>query len=266
MSFRPVLPAPGLAGWRFLQRTQAAQMAAFAATPQAARDDAYFRDRIGTIRTAADLVADRRLLKVALGAFGLQDDLGNRAFIRKVLEDGTASPEALANRLTDVRYRRLSAAFGLGPGETVATSDAGRMRALVAQQSETEFAVAVGEQDDSLRIALHAQRELEILSQAGSSDDAKWFSMMGLPPLRTLFETALGLPASFGQIDIDMQLETFRDKVRAVTGSAEMAQFADPAARAKLTDRYLARVQIAAAGGATSPAANALALLTAGAA
>ena len=44
------------------------------------------------MKSAADLVADRRLLKVALGAFGLEGEIDKKAFIRKVLEEGTDRP------------------------------------------------------------------------------------------------------------------------------------------------------------------------------
>ena len=64
--------------------------------------------------SAADLVADRRLLKVALGAFGLEGEIDKKAFVRKILEEGTADPASLANRLTDKSYYKLAEAFGFG--------------------------------------------------------------------------------------------------------------------------------------------------------
>ena len=101
--FTPIIPAGGLVGWRFLQNTQEAQFDSFTKSPQVRRDADHFRDRIGEISSAADLVQDRQLLSVALGAFGLQDDIDNRAFIRQVLEEGTVDDEALANRFADSR-------------------------------------------------------------------------------------------------------------------------------------------------------------------
>lgn len=264
MSFQPVIPSVGIAGWRFLQRTYDAQIDAFSASPDRQRDSDYFLEKIGTVRSASDLVTDRRLLNVALGAFGLQDDVGNRAFIQKILEDGTGSRDALANRLTDGRYKRLSAAFGFGPDETRTTGDIGKMREIVALQRAAAFEVSVGAQDDTMRIALYAQRELQTLAGSRIGDDAKWFSLMGLPPLRSMLETALGLPTAFGQIDIDKQLEVFRDKVRAVTGDGSVAQFADPAAREKITNLFLTRSQLAASDAGLSASANALALLRVG--
>jgi len=79
---QPLIPLGGYAGWRFLSASLDTQLSRFAESPVAARDMDYFRQEIGKITSAEDLVSDFRLLRVALGAFGLQDDLPNRAFIR----------------------------------------------------------------------------------------------------------------------------------------------------------------------------------------
>ena len=68
MSFQPVIPAGGYAGWTFLNRTREVQQSAFEASPQISRDVAAFEERIGSITSAEELVGDRQLLRVALGA------------------------------------------------------------------------------------------------------------------------------------------------------------------------------------------------------
>ncbi|MEY8842379.1 DUF1217 domain-containing protein, partial [Cribrihabitans sp. XS_ASV171] len=252
MSFQPVLTSGGLTGWRFLQRTYGSQLDVFSKSAARQREGAYFTEKIGAVKSAADLVADRRLLGVALGAFGLQNDLGNTFFIRKILEDGTASPDALANRLSDKRYLEFSRAFGLGPGEVRRTGLPGPMADILRKHHVSSFEVAVGERDDTMRIALYAQRTLGDLASEPISGTARWFKVMSLPPLRTMMETALGLPSSFGRIDIDQQKTVFEEKLARLTGSGEIAQFTDPRALEKLTTTYLARAQINAAGAAAS--------------
>mgnify|MGYP006142551315 FL=1 len=81
--FQPIVPSGGLVGWRFLQRTYESQADNFNQSTQLQRDTEYFRENIASISNAEDLVADRRLLTVALGAFGLDADLGNKFFIKK---------------------------------------------------------------------------------------------------------------------------------------------------------------------------------------
>ena len=48
MSFQPVIPFGGYAGWAFLKRTMASQQTALQSTPTNQRDEAYFRDRFDT--------------------------------------------------------------------------------------------------------------------------------------------------------------------------------------------------------------------------
>lgn len=253
MSFAPVLPMGGLAGWGFLKRTQETQAAAFTRQASVQREEAYFRDRIASVETAEDLVNDPRLLRVALSAFGLEADVNNRYFIRKVLEDGTTSDSALANRLADKRYLEFATAFRLHKGGVPRTGLTGFADGILSQWKTRSFEAAVGSKDETYRLALNAERELAALAQKDMSNDARWFTVMGSTPLRKVFETALALPPSFGALDIDRQLAVFKEKAAAAFGSSEIAQFEAPEKMEALVRRYLLRADQAAAP-ATSPA------------
>ncbi|WP_300070628.1 DUF1217 domain-containing protein [uncultured Ruegeria sp.] len=263
MTFQPVIPTGGLVGWRFLQRTYDAQIESFTSSKVNERETKYFLDNIGKVQSAEDLVSDRRLLQVALGAFGLEGDLNNRFFIQKVLEDGTNAQDALSNRLSDKRYREFSDAFGFGPGEVRKTGLVTNMEKVAHKNLVNRFEISVGESDETMRISLYAQHQLVDLATSGSSGDTKWFDLMGLPPLRSMMETALGLPSAFAQLDIDTQLSEFKDRLRQLTGSDDLAQFASKEAVEKLTDTYQARSQIAQLQTSVSPAQTALILLRA---
>ena len=117
MSFTPIVIGSGLAGWTILNRSRETQQAAFDKSPQIAGDVKTFKERISKIDTADQLLDDRRLLRVALGAFGLDADIDNRAFIKKVLESDPADDSSFANRLSDKRYLSLSKTFGFAGSE-----------------------------------------------------------------------------------------------------------------------------------------------------
>ncbi|EEE36306.1 flagellar protein, putative [Rhodobacteraceae bacterium KLH11] len=264
MNFQPVIPSGGLVGWRFLQRTYDAQLQSYSASNVNQRETDYFLENIGKVQSAEDLVSDRRLLQVALGAFGLEADLDNRFFIQKILSDGTQAEDALANRLADGRYRDFANAFGLGPGDVRKTGLTNEMEKIASDNLVARFEISVGEADESMRIALFTQHALQEIAAQDGSENRKWFDLMGLPPLRSMMETALGLPSAFAQLDIDKQLEVFRDRLQRVTGSSDLSQFTDSEAIGKLTDTYLARSQIAQLQRITSPAQTALILLGGG--
>lgn len=369
MTYVPVVPTGGAAGWAFLQRTREAQQAAFADSASVTRETERFAERIGEVGSAEELVADRELLTVALGAFGLSDDLNNRFYIQRILEEGATDDRALANRLTDRRYAELAGAFTfeapapsaaelvvasyptrsagelvakrdgdherrlelimlreLAPPDpdgpevseetrwrTVATSRAsmavlsealdlpagfgalplsdrasalqaaaqarfgedaidriaeprvieellgsflvdpplpalaqpGFAEGIIARYEARGFEEAVGEQAPDMRLVLNLQRELPALADRAAGVDTLWFTVMGTPPLREVFETAFGLPTSFGTLDVDRQLEVFKERAQGTFGDEGVAQFSDPEAMDELTRLFLARSQIA---------------------
>ena len=261
MTYQPIVAGTGLQGWRFLQATYDNQFKAFTQSAELQRDVDYFRENLAKITTAEELVADRRLLSVALGAYGLQDDINNHAFIQKILEDGTTADDALANRLADDRYKDFSAAFGFGPQEVQRTKLNYFAEEIIVRFEAQSFEVAVGEQDDTMRIALYGARTLEEMAVEDKSENALWYNVMGESPLRKLFETALGLPSGIGSVDLDRQLGIFKDKALRMFGDDSIAQFSDPEKREKLVTAYMARVQINQNAALFSPAAAALQLL-----
>lgn len=245
MSFQPVLPVSGYAGWRFLERTLDTQRAVFNdSTPMQRASDA-FRERIGAIETADDLVADRALLAVALGAFGLDDDLNNTFFIRKILEGSASNPDALMNRLSDNRYADFSKAFGFGEVVPPRTGLSFFADEIIERYEAKQFEQAVGAQNNDMRLALNLAPALNDVIAGNETDAARWFSMMGNAPLRSLFETAFGFPQSFGSVDIDLQLDQFRRRAQATFGTSEIGDLASPEHQEKLIRLYMIRSEAA---------------------
>lgn len=256
-----IVPTTGYAGWRYLARTLDDQVARMAEAPIQARDRAHFRENIGKVESAADLVADYRLLRVALAAFGLQEDLPNRAFIQKVLGEGTVEPGALSNRLADKRYRQFSEAFGFGSPLPPRTGAPGFADRILARFDRQEFERAVGATDETLRLALTAERELPELARRDVSETTRWLSVLGNPPLRKVFETAFGLPASIGALDLDRQLADFTEASRRTLGHDEIGRFSDPEAVDALVKSFTLRAQLEDGPPTTTPGLVALTLL-----
>jgi hypothetical protein len=83
---------------------------------------------------------------------------------------------------------------------------------------------------------------------------------MGNAPLRSVFQTALGLPDSISSIDIDRQREIFQERAKSVLGTDDLSQITTPAGEEKLIRLFLIRAE-ANAIASTSAGATALALL-----
>lgn len=239
----PALPFTGQAGWAFLQRTRPAQLAAFERQPQMQRDIQHFRDNIARIRSAEDLVADRRLLIVALGAFGLEGDISKKAFIRKVFEEGTIDPESLANRLPDKRYALMSSTFAF---ELNGTQFAGRtfQERIVRAFADRQFETAIGTQSTTMRLALGLERDLGSIVSGQNTQNGYWFAVMGTQTVRRVFETALGMPQAIAGLDIDRQLGLFKDAAQRIFGTSDLRSFAEPEKRGDLIRRFVIRADL----------------------
>ncbi|MDJ1008280.1 MAG: DUF1217 domain-containing protein [Paracoccaceae bacterium] len=247
MTYQPAILSTGNLGWSLFQSTREAQEEAFLNSPTIERDKAYFRENIGSVTSAEELVNDRRLLTVALGAFGLDEDLDSRAFIQKVLEEGSEDEEAFANKLSDDRYKQLTDAFGFAEGGKI--GEEGFVDDIVGRFETNQFEIAVGQQDQSMRLAMSFDRELEAVLAEDNTEDGVWFSIMGTPPLREVFEKAFFLPESLGSIDVDQQLEVFKSSAERYYGDSNAERFTDPEVQEDLLRRFFLSSEL---GGQTS--------------
>jgi Protein of unknown function (DUF1217) len=266
MTYTPVIPTGGIGGFAYLKRTREAQQAALEASPQVQRNVAAFRERIASVASAEELVADRQLLTVALGAFGLGEDINSKYLIRKILESDPSDPKSLVSRYADKRYRALSESFGFGAAPGGQVRSEGFADRIVSRYADRQFEIAAGEVDGDMRLALAFGRDLnEVVNREGLSDNGKWFTIMATPPLRSVFETALGLPGSIGQLDLDRQLVDFRERAERVFGTSDVAELSDPKMQDRIVRDFLVRSQLKSIMSASySPATAALALLNPG--
>ncbi|MEL7463881.1 MAG: DUF1217 domain-containing protein [Pseudomonadota bacterium] len=114
MVFTPLIAGSGLSALNFLETTRSDQEARLRADPSARSDIEAVRARLTSVETADELLGDRQLLRVALTAFGLQDDIDKGAFLKRILESDIADRSSFANRLADRRYTEFAQAFNFG--------------------------------------------------------------------------------------------------------------------------------------------------------
>ncbi|MFA8386143.1 MAG: DUF1217 domain-containing protein [Pelagibaca sp.] len=239
MTFQPFLLGAGLSGWSILKATLATQKAAFNRSGQTSSDSIYFKDRFADINTPEDLVSDRRLMRVVLGAYGLSDDIENRYFIKTVMAEGVDNPEALANRLSDRRYRALAQDFDFSIAPPKHTQNPGLVHKTIENFQNQSFEIEIGKADADMRLVLGFSRELQNLWKSSSSNNAGWFQILATPPVKEVLQIALGLPTAFSQLDIDVQHERIQDKAQRVFGTSDLSELANEQLIEQVTDRFL---------------------------
>lgn len=262
MTYQVSVGATGIPGWNILKQTAARHQELIAADPVVKRDDAYFRERISGIGSAEELVKDYRLLSYALGAFGLESEIANKALLQQVLESDVDDDGSLVHRLTDKRYLQFAQAFGFAESD-----GGGRGDAFADGMSDLylvrEFERRVGANDENLRLALNAKRELSQMTEKEGKESTLWYEVLGNPPMKRMFEVAFGFePLSFGRLPIDRQHAELVNKAEQMFGSASFEHFKNPDNVETLIQRFLARSQIAEGNAAQNSYSIALTLLS----
>lgn len=112
-----------LTSYRLIARDLDASLARKAVQSDVARETAYYKAHIGAVTSIDDLMGDRRLFAYAMKAYGLEDMTYAKAFMRKVITEGTGSAASFANRLADERYVAFARAFNFNATVSAAGTD-----------------------------------------------------------------------------------------------------------------------------------------------
>lgn len=257
----PSVPINGIAGWRFMQRTQESQMQAFAASPALDRELSYFKENISKVESVDDLVNDFTLFKVALGAFGLEDKVADKFFFKKVLGEGSENDGAFALLFTDTTYKEMAEAFGFGNAGGARVGESDFAQKITDAYEVRQFEKAVGDSDTSMRLALTLEREIGTYANSANPETVGWFQLMANTPLREVFDSAFGLPESIGTLDVDQQREILQNANERMFGSRSMNVFQDPENIDKLLRNFFAQEQINSGPSALTKGMSALTLM-----
>jgi Protein of unknown function (DUF1217) len=191
--------------------------------PVAKRETEYYLANITKVKSIEDFLADDRLYKYAMKAFGLKDMDYAKAFMKKVLTEGIDDADSFANSLTDKRYAEFAKTFDfVGFGETTTILDKTRQGTVDKYLRQT-LEEDAGKQNEGVRLALYFERKAPGLTS--------FYEVLADPALAQVVRTALGLPDSFAAADIDKQVALFESKI-------DIADFKDPEKLSKFMLRF----------------------------
>lgn len=125
-----------------------------------------------------------------------------------------------------------------------AVSSSAFIQKVVQQYIEAQFQSTVGNTSNTLREALYAKQELPQITN--------WYSVIANRPLANVIQTVLGLPQSFGALNVDQQVQILSSRMN-------IASFQNPTKLSALLNQFVATSQTQSQTSATS---TALQLLT----
>jgi hypothetical protein len=165
--------------------------------PSAAREIAYFKATIGSIKSIDDFMNNQRIYNFATQAYGLKDMAYAKAFIRKALTEGVDSSSAFSVKLSDPRFREFVAAFNFAHSGAATTQSSTIIQTTVDKYTENLLEEQAGQQSDGLRLALYFKNNIgKITNNYGVLANAAIYNVV---------RTALGLPQAMSAVDVDKQ-------------------------------------------------------------
>ncbi len=179
--------------YQFIARDIDASLKLASEKPVVARESAYYLSKIGDINSIDEFLEDDRVYSYAMRAMGLEEMTYAKAFMRKVLTEGTDDNTSFANQLADKRYAEFAENFNFKRyGETATTftkARQGTVDKFVRQVLEED----AGADNEGVRLALYFKRKAPSVNST--------IELLGEPALLKVVETMLGLSLSSGSID-----------------------------------------------------------------
>ena len=211
------------ASYQLITRNLQRSLTAVAAEPFVSREIEYYKENIGSVKSISDFLADDRLYGTAMRAFGLDDMIYAKAFMRKVLKEGTDEPRSFANTLTDPRFKEFAATFNFKRYNEATTSFDRTQSGTVDRYIRQTLEVGAGEDNQGVRLALYFERKV------GSVE--KVLDILGDRALLQVVQTALGLPETMSTLDLDKQVQLIERRL-------DIEDFSDPEKLNSFIERF----------------------------
>ncbi len=213
---------------RLIDATRDKQLVVMRNEPANQRAEAAFRERIGQITSAKELIEDFEVYSFVMRAFDLEDQIFGKGLIRKMLESDPVAPESLLNRLTDTRFREMHLALGFTTESGTQGPDfnsAAFQDAIADRFYNRSFINQTDDQNETVGTVLEFREKV-----AGIDS---WFEVLANEKLTNFFKTALGLPEQIATLDLDKQRDLFQAKFN-------LTKLSDPAEQDRLISKYTA--------------------------
>jgi hypothetical protein len=190
----------------------------------------YYQENIQGVETVDDLLSDRGIIDVVIGAYGLDETVSDD-FLKQIFASDLSDPKSFVNQQSSNKWAELVASFNFdGEGnltrETLGT---------VQQRGETLQTVNLymrqtleeneGESSEAVRLALYFERTAPTITDA--------YEIIADEALTEVFRTIFGYTEDFSNMDVDAQ-------AKVINSQLELSDLQDPKKLQRLIERYTA--------------------------
>lgn len=202
----------------------------------AKKEIAYFRDHIGQVTSIDDFLGNNRLYTFAMKAYGLDDMIYAKGFMKKVLlGEADASGRVLVDRLQDTRYQDFARAFnfrsfGTDPSQKP-TSDDPQIQAMI------EFVAAAAQTPEQKKADYDTETEQQVQYLWDVASDIKTTKDIASDyKINAAVRTVLGMPSASPDDDV-------ATKAEQIDGQIDPAIFQNAGDLSGFVTRYLSARQ-----------------------
>lgn len=219
---------------------------------QAEKDAVYYQNTILKIDSVTELLADRKLLDIALTSRGLDPADVSNDFLKKLFTSNLDDPKSFANTESDPRFKSLVTSFNFDDaGKVVRVARFGPQTSDQLAETQQRFLqqtleIQQGDRNPGVRLAIYFQRKVPSITSA--------YDILADKALAEVFRTTFGLPDSIGTMDVDRQ-------AKLVTKYLNLEDLADAGKLAKLLNRFTAMYDMK---NSEAPSSSALTILRGG--
>lgn len=204
----------------------ARQQAATAAQGDVKSATNYYLANIGKVKTVSAFVNNYQLFSYAMKAFGLSDMTYAKGLMTKVLNQGVTSSTALANTLSDPRYKAFASVFNFAANGAATTTTAAATTGTSAKYVEQTLEDNQAKTNQGVSNALYFSRHASSITSV--------YGLLADSTMLSVVETAYGISTTLGQTGIDTQAALLSKVV-------PIADLQNSSKVAKIISRYTAQ-------------------------
>ena len=190
-----------------------------------------YQEKIQSIDTVSKLLADREVLDVVIGAYGLDPDEVTDDFLKQIFSSDLSDRKSFVNQQADSRWAELVASFNFDAKgnltrETMGTiQQRGETMETVNKYLRQTLEETEGESNEAVRLALYFQRTAPTITDA--------YGLIADDALMAVFRTTFGYSDEFSNMDVDQQARIIEDNLN-------LADLQDPKKLERFLQRYAA--------------------------
>jgi uncharacterized protein DUF1217 len=186
---------------------------------------AYYQANIGKVSSINQFVGNYRLLSYALQAYGLGDQINNKALIKQVLQQGTSNPKALANTLPNANWKAFAKAFNFSASGSAAPNSSSAVATTTSDYVEQQLEADQGASDPGVQLALYFKRVAPTVTSS--------YGILADQNLLEVVQTIFGLAPTASAAEIDKE-------ATAINKLVPVSDLTDPKKLAQLVERFTA--------------------------